>query len=156
MNINATLIGQAISFAIFVWFCMKFVWPPIIAAMEERKKQMSDGLQNAELAEQALDDAKARAEENLVEAKQQAAELIDQANKRASSIVEEAKDTAKQEGERIKLLAEADIVQEVNRAKEELRAQVSQLAIAGAEKILESSVDQQAHSGMLSKLANEL
>ena len=156
MNINATLIGQAISFAIFVWFCMKFVWPPIIAAMEERKKQMSDGLQNAELAEQALDDAKTRAEENLVEAKQQAAELIDQANKRASSIVEEAKDTAKQEGERIKLLAEADIVQEVNRAKEELRAQVSQLAIAGAEKILESSVDQQAHSGMLSKLANEL
>ncbi len=156
MNINATLIGQAISFAIFVWFCMKFVWPPLIAAMEERKKQMSDGLQNAELAEQALDDAKARAEENLVEAKQQAAELIDQANKRANLIVEEAKDTAKQEGERIKLLAEAEIVQEVNRAKEDLRAQVSQLAITGAEKILESAVDQQAHSGMLSKLANEL
>jgi len=156
VNINATLIGQAISFAIFVWFCMKFVWPPLIAAMEERKKQMSDGLQNAELAEQALDDAKARAEENLVEAKQQAAELIDQANKRANLIVEEAKDTAKQEGERIKLLAEADIVQEVNRAKEDLRAQVSQLAIAGAEKILEGAVDQQAHSGMLSKLANEL
>lgn len=156
MNINATLIGQAISFAIFVWFCMKFVWPPLIAAMQERQKQMSDGLQNAERAQQELDEAKVKVDASLLEAKQQAAGLIDQANKRASQIVEEAKGLAKQEGERIKLLAEADISQEVNRAKEDLRAQVSILAIAGAEKILQSSVDQQAHSGMLSKLAAEL
>ncbi|HEY9135162.1 MAG TPA: F0F1 ATP synthase subunit B [Pseudomonadales bacterium] len=156
MNINATLIGQAISFAIFVWFCMKFVWPPLIAAMQERQKQMSDGLQNAERAQQELDEAKVKAEAHLLEAKQQAAGLIDQANKRARQIVEEAQELAKQEGERIKLLAEADIKQEVNRAKEDLRAQVSILAIAGAEKILSSSVDQQAHSKMLNKLAAEL
>lgn len=156
MNINATLIGQAISFAIFVWFCMKFVWPPLIAAMQERQKQMSDGLQNAERAQQELDEAKVKAEAHLLEAKQQAAGLIDQANKRARQIVEEAQELAKQEGERIKLLAEADIKQEVNRAKEDLRAQVSILAIAGAEKILTSSVDQQAHSKMLNKLAAEL
>lgn len=156
MNINATLFGQAISFAIFVWFCMKFVWPPLIAAMQERQKQMSDGLQNAERAQQELDEAKVKAEARLLEAKQQAAGLIDQANKRARQIVEEAKELAKQEGERIKLLAEADIKQEVNRAKEDLRAQVSILAIAGAEKILASSVDQQAHSKMLNKLAAEL
>lgn len=156
MNINATLIGQAISFTIFVWFCMKFVWPPLIAAMQERQKQMSDGLQNAERAQLELDEAKAKAEENLTEAKQKAAELIDQANKRANQIVDEAKDAAREEGERIKLLAEAEITQEINRAKEELRTQVAQLAIVGAEKILESSIDQQAHSGMLDKLASEL
>lgn len=156
MNINATLIGQAISFAIFVWFCMKYVWPPLTAAMQERQKQMSDGLQNAERAQQELDEAKAKVEANLQEAKQQAAELIEQANKRANQIVDEAKDAAKQEGQRITQLAEAEITQEINRAKEELRTQVAQLAIAGAEKILESSVDQQAHSAMLSKLAAEL
>ncbi len=156
MNINATLIGQAISFAIFVWFCMKYVWPPLTAAMQERQKQMSDGLQNAERAQQELDEAKVKAEASLQEAKQQAAELIEQANKRANQIIDEAKDAAKQEGQRITQLAEAEITQEINRAKEELRTQVAQLAIAGAEKILESSVDQQAHSAMLSKLAAEL
>ncbi|MBL4608067.1 MAG: F0F1 ATP synthase subunit B [Pseudomonadales bacterium] len=156
MNINATLLGQAISFAIFVWFCMKYVWPPLTAAMEERQKQMSDGLENAEKAQAELDLAKAEVEKQLKEAKQQSAVLIDQANKRANQIVDEAKVIAVKEGDRLKQAAQADIEQEVNSAKEVLRKQVSVLAVAGAEKILESSVDQNAHSEMLNNLAAEL
>jgi len=156
VNINATLLGQAISFAIFVWFCMKYVWPPLTAAMEERQKQMSDGLENAEKAQAELDLAKAEVEKQLKEAKQQSAVLIDQANKRANQIVDEAKVIAVKEGDRLKQAAQADIEQEVNSAKEVLRKQVSVLAVAGAEKILESSVDQNAHSEMLNNLAAEL
>ncbi len=156
MNINATLIGQAISFTIFVWFCMKYVWPPLTAAMQERQQQMSEGLQNAEKAQAELDLAKAEVENQLKEAKQQSASLIDQANKRGNQIVEEAKDIAIKEGERLKQAAQADIEQEVNSAKEALRQQVAVLAIAGAEKILASSVDQNAHSEMLNNLAAEL
>lgn len=156
MNINATLIGQAISFTIFVWFCMKYVWPPLTAAMQERQQQMSEGLQNAEKAQAELDLAKAEVENQLKEAKQQSASLIDQANKRGNQIVEEAKDIAIKEGERLKQAAQADIEQEVNSAKEALRQQVAVLAIAGAEKILASSVDQNAHSEMLNNLAKEL
>jgi len=156
VNINATLIGQAISFTIFVWFCMKYVWPPLTAAMQERQQQMSEGLQNAEKAQAELDLAKAEVENQLKEAKQQSASLIDQANKRGNQIVEEAKDIAIKEGERLKQAAQADIEQEVNSAKEALRQQVAVLAIAGAEKILASSVDQNAHSEMLNNLAAEL
>jgi F-type H+-transporting ATPase subunit b len=156
VNINATLIGQAISFAIFVWFCMKYVWPPLTAAMQERQQQMSEGLQNAEKAQAELELAKAEVENQLKEAKQQSASLIDQANKRANQIVDDAKDTAIKEGERLKQAAQADIEQEVNSAKEALRHQVAVLAIAGAEKILKSSVDQNAHSEMLNNLAAEL
>lgn len=156
MNINATLIGQAISFAIFVWFCLKYVWPPITNAMQERQKQLSEGLDNAEKAEQELAEAKAKAGEELVVAKQQAAELIEQANKRASQIIDEAKNQAVEAGERLKEAAQADIEQEINNAKEQLRGQVSVLAVLGAEKILQASVDQSAHSDMLNKLAAEL
>ena len=156
MNINATLLGQAISFAIFVWFCMKYVWPPLTAAMQERQQQLSEGLQNAELAQTELDAAKADIEVQLNETKQQAAVLIDQANKRANNIVEEAKELAIKEGERLKLAARADIEQEINGAKEVLRAQVAVLAVIGAEKILEATIDQNAHSGILDGLASEL
>ena len=156
MNINATLIGQAISFAIFVWFCMKYVWPPITAALQERQKLLSDGLQNAEKAQAELDRAKAEVAVELNKAKQQSAALIEQANKRANQIVDDAKVVAIKEGERLKQAAQADIEQEINRAKEALRKQVSLLAIAGAEKILERSVDQNTHSDMLNKLAVEL
>lgn len=156
MNINATLIGQAISFAIFVWFCMKYVWPPLTAAMQERQKQLSDGLLNAEKAQAELDRVKEQMVGELNQAKQQAAALIDQANKRASQIVEDAKDVAIKEGERLKQAAQAEIEQEINRAKETLRKQVSQLAIAGAEKILERSIDQNVHSDIVNKLAVEL
>ncbi len=156
MNINATLIGQAISFAIFVWFCMKYVWPPITAALQERQKLLSDGLQNAEKAQAELDRAKAEVAVELNKAKQQSAVLIEQANKRANQIVDDAKVVAIKEGERLKQAAQADIEQEINRAKEALRKQVSLLAIAGAEKILERSVDQNTHSDILNKLAVEL
>jgi len=156
VNINATLLGQAISFAIFVWFCLKYVWPPLTAAMQERQQQLSEGLQNAELAQTELDAAKADIEVQLNETKQQAAVLIDQANKRANNIVEEAKELAIKEGERLKLAARADIEQEINGAKEVLRAQVAVLAVIGAEKILEATIDQNAHSGILDGLASEL
>jgi F-type H+-transporting ATPase subunit b len=156
VNLNLTLFGQLIGFAIFVWFCMKFVWPPLIAAMREREEKIANGLQQADQAQQDLDLAKEKAAETLREAKSNAAELIEQANKRASQIVEEAKDQARSEGERIKASAQAEVEQEVNRAKEALRAQVSLLSVAGAEKILGSSVDAEAHSKMLDQLASEL
>ncbi|MDX1692795.1 MAG: F0F1 ATP synthase subunit B [Ketobacteraceae bacterium] len=156
MNINLTLFGQLIAFAIFVWFCMKFVWPPLMAAMREREEKIASGLQQADQAEQDLVLAKEKAAETLREAKAHAAELIEQANKRASQLVEEAKDQARSEGERIKSAAHAEVEQEVNRAKEALRGQVSALSVAGAEKILGSSVDAEAHSKMLDQLASEL
>jgi len=156
MNINATILGQAISFAIFVWFCVKFVWPPVITAMRERQDKIAGGLQDAEKAEKDVQIAQEKADETLREAKQQAAELIEQANKRSSQLIEEAKGQAREEGERLKTAAQSEIEQEVNRAKEVLRGQVSVLAIAGAEKILKSSVDENAHSKMLEQLAAEL
>ncbi|OUS06462.1 F0F1 ATP synthase subunit B [Gammaproteobacteria bacterium 42_54_T18] len=156
MNINATIIGQAISFAIFVFFCLKFVWPPLIAAMNERKEKIAAGLQDADQAAGDLELAKEKAAQTLREAKQQAAELIEQANKRGTQLIDEAKDQARSEGERLKVAAQGEIEQEVNRAKESLRAQVAVLAVAGAEKILNTSVDQSAHSEMLEKLAAEL
>ncbi|MCG8535365.1 MAG: F0F1 ATP synthase subunit B [Pseudomonadales bacterium] len=156
MDINATILGQSIAFAIFVYFCMKFVWPPIITAMRERTEKIANGLQAADKAEQDLELAKEKAVETLREAKQQAAALIEQANKRANQMVEEAKDQARAEGERLKAAAQAEIDQELNRAKEGLRGQVATLSIAGAEKILGTAVDQGAHNAMLEQLASEL
>ena len=156
MNINATLLGQAISFAIFVWFCMKYVWPPLTAAMQERQEKLGEGLQYAEKAEQELAQAKEKVELELTAAKQQASEIVEQANRRANQIVDEAKNDAIKVGERVKQAAQDEIDQEVNRAKESLRSQVAGLAVLGAEKILLKSVDQSAHSEMLDKLAAEL
>lgn len=156
MNINATILGQAISFAIFVWFCVKFVWPPVITAMRERQDKIAGGLQDAEKAEKEMQLAQEQAGNTLREAKQQAAELIEQANKRSGQLIEEAKSHARDEGERLKAAAQSEIEQEVNRAKEALRAQVSVLAIKGAEKILNASVDANAHGTMLEQLAAEL
>ena len=153
MNINATLLGQAISFAIFVWFCMKYVWPPLVAAMQERQEKMSEGLQYAEKAEQELAHAKENVAVELNSAKQQAAEIVEQANKRANQIVDEAKNDAIKAADRIKQSAHEDIDQQVNRAKEDLRSQVAGLAVLGAEKILSKAVDQNVHSEMLDKLA---
>lgn len=156
MNINLTLIGQMVSFAVFVWFCMKYVWPPLVNAMEERQNKMASGLQNAEKAEKDLANAQQKADETIRQAKQQAAELIEQANKRAAQLVDEAKDQAREEGERLKAAAQAEIEQEVNRAKEQLRGQVATLAVTGAEKILQQSIDVNAHGAMLDQLASEL
>lgn len=156
MNINFTLIAQAIAFAVLIWFTVKFVWPPLLQAIETRQKEIADGLAAAQEGKSALEVAAKKSEATLNEAKQMASEIISQAEKRATQIIEEAKGNAKAEGERILTGAKAEIDQEVNRAKEGLRAQVSALAIAGAEKILRKEIDSKAHSDMLSKLAAEL
>ena len=156
MNINATFLGQMIAMAFFLWFCSKYVWPLFLAILEERKNKIADGLEAAARAEKDLEIAQVKSNEQLKEAKAEAAAIIDQANKRAAQIVDEAKEQAREEGQRIIAGANAEIEQEVNRAKEALRAQVSAIAIAGAEKILEGSVDQAANEEMLNKLASEL
>jgi F-type H+-transporting ATPase subunit b len=156
VNINLTLIGQTISFAFFVWFCMKFVWPALMSIMEEREKKIADGLEAADRADKDLELAQKKATAQLREAKEEAAAIIEQANKRANQIVEEAKDQAVAEGNRLKAAAEAQIEQEVNRAKEELRGKVAVLALAGAEKVLGASIDENANSELVNQLAAEL
>jgi len=156
MNINATLLGQTIMFAMFVWFCMKLVWPPIMAALEARRKQIADGLAAAERGKHDLDLAAKRSAEILREAKERTAEIIVQGDKRASEIIEEAKVQAKLEGDRIIAAAKAEIEQEVFRAKEHLRTQVSAVALAGAGKILGREIDAKAHNDLLEKLVAEI
>lgn len=156
MNINFTLIAQAIAFAVLIWFTVKFVWPPLLKAIETRQKEIADGLAAAQEGKSALEVAAKKSETTLNEAKQKASEIIGQAEKRAAQIIDEAKVNAKAEGDRIVAGAKAEIDQEVNRAKEGLRAQVSTLAVAGAEKILRKEIDAKAHSEMLAKLAAEL
>lgn len=156
MNINATIIGQMLSFLLFVAFCMKFVWPAIISAMAEREKRIADGLENADKAGRDLELAKEEIARKLRTAKEEAAAIVDQANKRAGQIVEEAKELAREEGDRLKLAAQAEIDREKNRAREELRKQVAALVLTGAERVLEVSIDANQHASMLDKLAAEL
>ena len=156
MNINATLIGQAISFAVFVWFCLKFVWPPVMAALNERKARIADGLAAAERGRHEQELAEKAAREKIAEAKRQAAEIIATAEKRASEIVDEAKDQAREEAERLLQSANADIEQEINRAREHLRGQVVSIAVAGAGKVLAREIDAQAHDDLLKDLAAQI
>ena len=156
MAINLTLIGQLIAFGIFAWFCMKFVWPPITNAMDERQKKIAEGLDAAGRAERDLKLAQEKAAEMLRETKQVAAEMIEKANKTANDIVEEAKQNARTEGDRLIASAKAEIDIEVNRVKEDLRQQVSVLAVTGAEKILGATVDAKAHNKLVEQLAAEL
>jgi F-type H+-transporting ATPase subunit b len=156
MNINATLIGQSIKFFVFVWFCMKFVWPPIMNALDARKKMIADGLAAGERGKHELELASKRAGENLHEAKQKAGEIIAQADKRAAQLIEEAKTAAKAEGDRMIASAQASVAQETVRAKEALRGQVADLAVAGAEKILRREIDAKAHADLLVAIQNEL
>jgi F-type H+-transporting ATPase subunit b len=156
MNINATLIAQAIMFAIFVWFCMRFVWPPIVNALESRKKQIADGLAAADRGKHELELAAKRATESLHEAKMKASEIIAQAEKRSAQIVDEAKNAAKAEGDRMLAAARAEMEQEVFRAREQLRGQVAALVVAGAEKVLRREVDAKAHADLLEAVKNEL
>lgn len=156
MNLNATFIGQIVAFAIFIYLTQRYVWPPIVAAMAERTKRIADGLQAADKAEKDLELAKKKVVEQLTASKKEAAAIIDQANKRAIEVVEEAKEKARVEVERIKASAQAEIEQATARAKEELRNKVVVLALAGAEKILESSIDQNAHNELVNKLAAQL
>ena len=156
MNINATLLGELIAFIFFVWFCMKFVWPPIMGAIEERQQKIADGLAASERGEQDLELAQQKATDQLKEAKTQAAEIIEQAKKRGSQIVDE--ETQRGHSERGKIIAQgySEVEAERNRAKEELRKQVATLAIAGAEKILEREINAAAQSDIVEKLVAEL
>ena len=156
MNINATLIGQSIAFFVFVWFVMKYVWPPLIAALDERKKTIADGLAAAERGQHEQELAEKAAEKHIKVAKGQASEIVTQAQKRASEIVEEAKDNAKEEAGRIKLAADAEIEQEINRAKEHLRQQVAGIAMAGAAKVLNREVDETAHSAIVDDMIAQI
>ena len=156
MNINATISGQSLAFLIFVVFCMKFVWPPVIAALHERQKKIADGLDAASRAARDLELAQEKAGQQLREAKAQAAEIIEQAKKRAAQLVEEARDQARVEADRVKAQAQAEIEQELNSVKDALRAQVGALAVGGAEKILGATIDQNAHAELVNKLAAEI
>ena len=156
MNINFTLIAQAITFAIFIWFTVKFVWPPLLNAIETRQKEIADGLAAANEGKMSLEVASKKNAEALEQTKQKSSEILGQAEKRASQIIDDAKVVANTEAERIKSSAQSEIEQEMNRAKEDLRGQISNLAIAGAEKILEKEIDQKAHADMLTKLAKDL
>ncbi len=156
MNINATLIGQAITFAILIWFTMKFVWPPIVAALEERARKIADGLAAAERGKQDLVLAEQRSAEALNEAKAKAAEIIALSEKRRHEIIEEARQEAKTEADRVIAQAKAEVDQEVMRAREALRDRVADLAVAGAEKILRREINAQAHSELLASIRTEL
>lgn len=156
MNINATLIGQSIAFFIFVLFVMKYVWPPLVAALEERRKTIADGLAAAEKGKHEQELAEKAAEKHIKLAKEQAAEILAQAQKRASEMVDEAKGDAKVEAERIRTAAAAEIDQEVNRAKEHLRQQVASIAVAGAEKILKREIDMKAHGDLVNELIAQI
>lgn len=156
MNINATLIGQSIAFFLFVWFCMKFIWPPLTNALDERKKTIADGLAAAEKGKRELELGEKKALDTIKKAKQDAAEVIVLAEKRATEIAEEAKEQAKAEAERIIAAARTDIEQEMNRAKEQLRAAVAQLAVAGAARILEKEVDAKTHAKLLEAVVKQL
>jgi len=156
VDINATLFGQTIAMIVFVWFCMKFIWPPLLAAIEERQEKIAEGLAAAEQGAERLDQAKAEADDIVAEARRQASAILDQANARANEIVAEGKSDGTKERERQLAAAKAEIEQEANRAREELRGQVSAVAIAGAEKILKREIDASAHDDILGKLAQEL
>ncbi len=156
MNLNLTLLGQAISFAIFVIFCMKYVWPPIMGALRERQEKIAQGLADAEKGEQKREEAEAEIATMLEEAKSQAAEIVAQAKKRGNDIVEESKSTARSEGERLKEAASSEIEQEVVSARESLRKQVGALAVEGASRILKREVDSNAHAEVIDDLVTQI
>lgn len=156
MNITATLIGQMLTFAVFVWFTMRFVWGPLVRIMDERNKRIADGLAAAERGQHEQQLAEKRAKETLQQAKEKASEIINQAHKRANEMVEEAKNDARSEGERLLAAARTEIDQERNRAREQLREHVVTLAVAGAERILEREVDTGKHRQLLDELAAQI
>lgn len=156
MSINLTLWGQTIAMAVFVWFCMRYIWPPIMNAIEERQTKIADGLAAAERGRQTLDDARREADEIVRDARAQATGILDQAHARANEIIADGKAEGARERERQLELARAEVEQEINRAREELRGEVSAIAVASAEKILRREIDPRAHEDILSRLAAEL
>jgi F-type H+-transporting ATPase subunit b len=156
MNLNLTLIAQAVSFAAFIWFTVKFVWPPMLRAIETRQKTIADGLAAAEQGRRSLETSTRQADEAMREARARAAEILSQAEKRAAQLVDEARTAAKEEGSREKAAAQAEIEQAMTRAREQLRDRVAALAVAGAEKILRREVDPKAHGELLEGIKRAL
>jgi len=156
VDINATLLVQMITFALFIWFTMKFVWPPISSALEDRQQKITDGLAAAERGAREFELAQKRALESLKEAKAQANEIIEKASRRGNQMIEEAREQAKDEADKQFKLAKEQIVQEVNQAKDALRKQVAGLAVIGAEQILQREVDESANNDILAKLIKEI
>jgi len=156
MNINATLILQSIAMMIFVWFCMKFIWPPLLKAMDDRRAKVADGLAASDLAEKELEAAKLNAGEQITEARNKAGDIVEQANQRHSQIMDQAKEDATSERQKQVTAAEAEINLATNQAREELRASVANLAVMGASKILEKEVDADTHRDLLDKLIAEI
>ena len=156
MNLNLTLVAQAITFAAFIWFTVKFVWPHMLRAIETRQKTVADGLAAAEKGRAALETSTKQADEEIKRARERAAEIISQAEKRTAQMIEEARNAAKEEGNREKAAAKAEIDQQVTRAREQLRDRVASLAVAGAEKILRREVDAKAHGELLDSIKRQL
>ena len=156
MDINFTLVMQAVAFAAFIWFTARFIWPPLMGAIENRQKQIADGLAAGEAGKQSLASAEKRIAEMLTEAKSRSSDIIAQGEKLKTETVDAAKADAKTEGERILAAAKTEIQQEVTRAKESLRNQVSELAVAGAAKILKREIDAAAHAELLAELRRQL
>jgi F-type H+-transporting ATPase subunit b len=156
MNINATLILQSLAMLIFVWFCMKFLWPPLLKAMDERRERIAEGLAASDRAEKELESAKIEVNKQISEARDKAGEIVDQANQRHAQILDQAKEDATTERQRQVSAAEADIAQATNQAREELRSAVASLAVLGASQILEKEVDEDTHRELLNKLIAEI
>jgi len=156
MNLNFTMVAQAITFAAFIWFTMKFVWPHMLRAIEARQKTIADGLAAAEQGKKSLETSARQADEAIKDARGRAADIIGQAEKRAAQMIDEARNAAKEEGNREKAAAKAEIAQEVTRAREQLRDRVASLAVAGAEKILLREVDAKAHGDLLDSIKKQL
>jgi F-type H+-transporting ATPase subunit b len=156
MNLNLTLVAQAITFAAFIWFTVKFVWPHMLRAIETRQKTIADGLAAAEQGKRSLETSTKQADAAIKDARGRAQDIIAQAEKRAAQMIEEAKNAAKEEGNREKVAAKAEIEQEVTRAREQLRDRVASLAVAGAEKILRREVDAKAHGDLLESIKRQL
>jgi F-type H+-transporting ATPase subunit b len=156
MNINFSLIAQAVAFALFIWFTVRYVWPPLLGAIEARQKQIADGLAAGEQGRKSLELSTRQAEDAIKEARGRAAEIVSQAERRAAQLIEEAKGAAKEEGTREKAAAKAEIGQEVQRARELLREHVAALAVAGAEKILRREVDARSHAELLEGIKKQL
>ena len=156
MDINITLLGEMITFAIFVWFTMKFVWPPMMNAMNDRQKKIADGLAAAEQGQNELEMVRIKVKEQLLEAKTEAAAILEQANQRAGHVIKEAKDKARDEGDRLLQLAQGEIEQEFNAAREKLMTHVSKVAVAGAEKILQREIDRASNDRLVEELAGEI
>lgn len=156
MDLNLTLLGEMITFSIFIWFTMKYIWPPLMSIMEERRKKIADGLAAGEQGEKELEMARIKVKEQLLQAKTDAAAILDQANQRSNHIVEESKAKAREEGERLLEIAQGEIEQQYNSAKTHLMSEISSIVVAGAERILQKEIDKASNDLLIKELVGEI